>query len=76
MSEATVPRPLPEDAVLAWSERAGLRGLSVRRGRAVAAVVALAVLAVSTLDSSDGLRLAVFDAWQRVFRVRVRVRRR
>jgi len=67
MSEPTGQRPLSEEAALAWSERAGLRGLSVRRGRALALAAALAILAWSTLESTQGLRLAVFDAWQRVF---------
>ncbi len=67
MSELPASRPLPDEAALAWSERAGLRGLSVRRGRVLAVAAAMVVLAWSTLESSQGLRLATFDAWQRLF---------
>ena len=67
MSEARTSVHDPDDVALAWSERIGLRGLSIRSGRVVAVIAAVAVLVLSTLDLAQGLRLATFDLWQRVF---------
>lgn len=67
MSEASPSHHDRDDVALAWSERVGLRGLSIRSGRVVAVVAAAAVLVLSTLDVAQGLRVATFDLWQRVF---------
>lgn len=67
MSDSSAARRLTEQAQLAWSERSGLRGLSVRRGRWLAAAAAAGVLGFSLLGAADGLRLATFDGWQRLF---------
>lgn len=67
MSEAQAASHDPEDLALAWSERIGLRGLSIRSGRVLAVAAAALVLGLSTLEFSQGLRFATFDLWQRVF---------
>lgn len=67
MSESRRATHEPDDVALAWSERTGLRGLSVRSGRVLAIAAAGVVLLLSLLDFSQGLRFATFDLWQRVF---------
>lgn len=57
----------PDEVAIAWSERAGLRGLSIRSGRILAVAAALVMLVLSQLDFSQGLRVATFDLWQRLF---------